>query len=79
MEIDITDFVMTNEPHFYSASIAESGPNAGPNTWRNAMNEAKEKPLLTTPDQIKEFREYVKGYGAWDDEARAAGGGPGFA
>ena len=72
MELDITEFVTNNDPYHYSASIAECGANAGPDTWRNAVDEAKEKPLLTARPDIEEFREYMKGFGAWDDEAIAA-------
>ena len=72
MELDITEFVLNTEPFDFSASIAERGPNAGPDTWANAVREAKEKPLLTAPDQIDEFRDYAGTFGAWDDEIRAA-------
>ena len=72
MELDITEFVLNTEPFDFSASIAERGPNAGPDTWRNAVAEGERQPLLTTPDQFDEFREYMTGFGAWDDEAITA-------
>jgi hypothetical protein len=72
MELDITDFVTNAEPYEFSASVAERGPNAGPQTWANAVTEGASKPLLTTPDQIEEFRDYMGDFGAWDDAERAA-------
>ena len=72
MEIDITEFFKDAEPFEFSASRAERGDNAGPETWANAVAEGESSPLLTTPDQIEALREHVKGFGAWDDEEIAA-------
>lgn len=72
MEINITRFVETSEPFEFSASIMERGQNAGPQTWANAKDFASEKPFLTTEDELEEMREYIAGFGAWDDEEIAA-------
>jgi hypothetical protein len=53
----------------FSASIAESGlDNIGQVTWRNALEYAEEYPLLTTPEQIEEARDYFADFGAWEDD-----------
>jgi hypothetical protein len=70
MEIDITDFVTNEDPFDYSHSQAEGGPNAGRHTWQAAKTMAPM--LLDTPEKIKALREYVKGFGAWNDEEMAA-------
>ena len=72
MEVNITRFVESAEPFEFSSSIAERGQNAGPETWHNAKREAASAPLLTAEDELEEFREYIAGFGAWDDEEIAA-------
>ena len=72
MEIDITAFMANEDAYEFSGSIAERGPNAGPQTWANAKECAARAPLLATPEQIEEARDYFKEFGAWDDETRAA-------
>jgi hypothetical protein len=67
MEIDITALVAEEDMSEFSASQAERGPNAGPETWNNAMDEARDRPMLL-PDQLDEFRDYFRGFGAWEDE-----------
>lgn len=66
-EIDITDFVRGDaDPSDYSASIAETGyQDIGKRTWHAALGA---ETLLTTPEHIADWREYVKGFGAWEDE-----------
>jgi hypothetical protein len=68
MELDITDFFTNAAPMDYSASVAEIGCNAGPDTWRAACEDSADFPLLQTDEQRAEFRRYVKGFGAWEDE-----------
>lgn len=68
MEIDITKFLVGGELADFSASAAELGPNAGQITWANALREGAESPLLTSPDEIQAFRDYMHGFGAWTDE-----------
>lgn len=40
MEIDITDFFENADAYDFSGSVMERGPDAGPQTWANAMREA---------------------------------------
>jgi hypothetical protein len=72
VELNITRFVTEAEPFEFSASRAERGQNAGPETWANALEEAAERPLLTTADELDAFRNHARGFGAWDDEEIAA-------
>jgi hypothetical protein len=72
MQINITRFFNEAPVFDFSHSQMEGGPNAGPETWNNAKDAAAESPLLTTPEQLDALREYVKGFGAWDDEEIAA-------
>jgi hypothetical protein len=72
VEIDITDFVKTQNAYDFSGSVAERGKNAGKETWSNAQKQAASAPLLTTPEQIQALRDHVKGFGAWEDDEIAA-------
>lgn len=72
MEIDITRFVREACPRDYSASIAEIGNNAGADTWRAALDDAEDYPFLDSDDAREAFREYVRGFGAWDEGEIAA-------
>lgn len=72
MEIDITSFMAETDAFQFSASAAELGQDAGKITWGNAIDEAHRAPLLTTPEQIDEARDWFGEFGAWDDEERAA-------
>ena len=72
MEIDITEFVMNENAFDFSGSIAERGKNAAKETWSNAIDKAKGSALLTTPKEMKAFRDHMKGFGAWNDEEIAA-------
>lgn len=74
MEIDITSFFETADPFEYSASRAERGQNAGPETWANAKQHGADAPLLTTEKQLNALRSYVKDFGAWGAEEIAAWG-----
>ena len=67
MEIDVTQFFRTAEASDFSASQMELGPNAGRITWSNAMREASDAPMLTTPEQLDALRDHAREYGAWDD------------
>jgi hypothetical protein len=71
MEIDITDFVRNEDPFNFSASRMELGDNAGRITWKNAKRLAADSPLLRTPEDCDAFREWARGFGAWDDKERA--------
>ena len=72
MEIDITRFFNEADPFEFSASRAERGQNAGPETWANAKAEGAASPLLTTPTQLDALRSYVKEFGAGSEEEIAA-------
>jgi hypothetical protein len=63
MEIIITRFFNEAETFEFSASRAERGENAGPETWRNAMTEAASKPLLVTEEELQALRDHVQGMG----------------
>jgi hypothetical protein len=68
MDINITRFFYNAEPFEYSASVAERGQNAGKETWANALAEGASAPLLKDADEIEALRDFMKGFGAWDDE-----------
>lgn len=69
MEINITSLLETDMFEF-SHSRAEGGENAGQNTWNAALKGPRL--LLQTPEEFEAFRDYVKGFGAWDEEEIAA-------
>lgn len=72
MEINITRFMRDAAPMDYSASAAEIGNDAGPTTWRAAMDDAGEFLFLETVDQLDAMREHIGAMGAWDSEEIAA-------
>lgn len=71
MEINVNRLVTDLEPSDLSASIAERGSNAGPETWRNSVDAAKAKRVLKA-EQRQAARDYFAGFGAWSDEEIAA-------
>lgn len=69
MEINITHMVNdADEMPMLSGSAFELGDNAGTLTWNNSQDYAKAHPLLSTPEQIQEAREYFREFGAWSKE-----------
>lgn len=68
MELNITAFFNAAAPMDYSASVAEIGRNAGPDTWRAACDDSADYPILNTDDKRDAFRDYVRDFGAWDDD-----------
>lgn len=72
MEIDITKFFHESDAFEFSASVAERGTNADRDTWRNAVTEGTNAPLLTTEEQLDALRQWAKESGGWDAEERAA-------
>lgn len=68
MEIDITEFFKSVDTWPLSGSIATHGPNAGPDTWNNARQEARESPILKTKSQLDAMRQWAKETGAWSRE-----------
>jgi hypothetical protein len=71
MEINITSLANLN-CFDLSRSIAEAGPNAGPQSWQNAKEQAEETPLLNDAEKLQAFRDWIKDFGAWDAEEIAA-------
>lgn len=72
MEIDITDFFNNEAPMDYSASVAEIGRDAGPDTWRAACEDSPDHMMLDTDDKRDAFKGHIKGFGAWSEEEVAA-------
>lgn len=72
MDIDITDFFETARPLDYSASAAELGRDAGKITWGNAVRDSADYMLLDTEEKREEWRDDVRGFGAWEEEEIAA-------
>lgn len=71
MEIDVTRLIDDLDPAELSASVAERGKNAGPETWANAVAAATDSAVLA-PDERDNARDFFRGFGAWDDEEIAA-------
>lgn len=72
MEIKITNFYRNACPRDYSASVAEIGRNAGADTWNAAIEDSENYPILDTDEKREAFRDYIKGFGAWDAAEIAA-------
>jgi hypothetical protein len=72
VEIDITNFARDADPYEFSASVAELGKDAGKITWNNSKEEASTRPLISTNDELDEFRAWVKEFGAWEEAEIAA-------
>jgi len=66
-EINVTRLVTESDLFEFSASRAERGNNAGAETWSNAKAEAADNPILSD-DDLPDFRDHVRGFGAWDRE-----------
>lgn len=63
MDVDITRLVDDVDPAELSASIAERGANAGPETWANARQAAVVPLDIANHDEV---RAWLAGFGAWD-------------
>lgn len=72
MQIDITDWIAQTDPSMLSGSVAELGPRAGAITWQNSCDAVADFNPLPDADALQEFREWVKPWGAWDDDEIAA-------
>jgi len=72
MELDITAFFNAAAPMDYSASVAEIGASAGPDTWRAACDDSDDYPILDTAEKRDAFRAFVRSAGAWSDGEIAA-------
>ena len=72
MQINITRFYNEACPMDYSASVAEIGSNAGPDTWQAAKDDAGDWNMLDTDEKRQSFRDWVKESGGWSHEEIAA-------
>lgn len=72
MEIDITHIVRDVDTWPLSGSVATHGLNAGPMTWAASVAQAKDTPLLDTPEKLDALRDWAEGFGAWSREEIAA-------
>lgn len=72
MQINITKFYNEAAPINYSASVAEIGYNAGPDTWQAAKDDAGDWNMLDTDEKRQAFREWVKPFGGWNEAEIAA-------
>ena len=68
MEINVNVLLTDLEPSELSASRAERGDNAGPETWNNAMNAAKEHAPIVASNQRDGVRKWAGEFGAWEKE-----------
>lgn len=68
MEIDVTRYVTEFDCSLFSNSVANSGlDNIGQITWNNAKQHCAIDTLVT-PEQQDELRDWIRDFGAWDDE-----------
>ena len=65
-DVDVSVLIDEVDPFDLSASCAERGTNAGPETWRNALDAANRN-ALDVPDDAG-ARQFFAEFGAWDDE-----------
>lgn len=65
LEIDVS-FLLTEDAGQFAASRAELGDNAGRITWQNACNAVDQ--IKLTPEEIQEAKDYIRTWGAWEDE-----------
>ncbi len=69
MEIDITHFFTGDvETWEVSGSKATHGKDAAKTTWEAGLALARERPLLTTDEQLDAMRSFVRESGGWDRE-----------
>lgn len=68
MELNITKVFNAIAPRDYSASVAEIGDNAGPDTWRAAVDDSPDYMLLDDDDKRAAFKAHIAGFGAWSPE-----------
>ncbi len=67
MEIELTS-LLDLRAFDLSHSQMEGGPNAGPQSWDAAKEQADETALLDTPEKLEAFRDWVRPSGGWDKE-----------
>jgi hypothetical protein len=71
MNLDVTDFLATDEMHYISGSRFEFGDDAGRFTWNNALHYALENQLLQTDADFDHARDYFAEFGAWSKKELA--------
>ncbi len=64
MEINISP-ILNLDHYSLCNSQANLGPNAARITWSNATRQAKESPLLKTPEELQAMRDFVRSSGGW--------------
>lgn len=69
MELKIKHLI-NEELSNYSASVMELGQNAGRITWDNAKKSYYV--FVSTEEEKQKARDYIKEFGAWDEEEIAA-------
>lgn len=52
----------------FSASVAEIGSNAGPETWQNANEFVKYEKIVFNAEQIQAIKHHFAQYGAWEND-----------
>lgn len=76
MELNITHLMeRPDDMYLYSASCVEM-EDAGKVTWENSLDvfdpdsyfSDEDIPWLLSQDQLPEFRDYIRDFGAWDNE-----------
>ena len=72
MQIDITEWIASIDPGMLSGSVAELGTSAGRITWQNSCDAVADFNPLPDADALQEFRDWIKPWGAWDDDEIAA-------
>jgi hypothetical protein len=69
MELDITDFFNTECPSDYSASVAEIGQNAGPDTFFACLEASEGWDFIKGDEDTRQaIRDHFAAYGAWEVE-----------
>jgi hypothetical protein len=68
IELNITRYFADgeNDPYYMSNSTSNLGSNAARITWQHSLN-AADGNLLTTDEALQAVRDWLKGFGAWDD------------
>lgn len=75
MELNISHLFADDSafvPFDCSNNMATMGEGVGRITWQAAKETAEEITLLKTEEEKQEYRDYVKGFGAWSEEEIAA-------
>jgi hypothetical protein len=67
MEFDVTPLFSDKlDAYLLSNSVANLGDRAGQITWENALEAAKDYPLVTD-DNREEVQDWIKEFGAWEE------------